>query len=400
MTSLHMTSWRTIALAIIVSLVSSFQIGKAIIALPLLQAAPLHLSLPQTGMVISALAIVGAFFAMPLGVVIARLDARKVLTVGLLVVAASSFAGSQADHIAWLLAARVVEGVAVVVLLVCASSVVGRQASAQDRDLAMALSSTAVPSGIALVIFATTLAAALGVGLTWTSIWIVNAVVALAYAPVVWLGLPAMPPLSLHLGSLDQQAQASSIWMAIRRVATTRKAQLIAIGFGFYAIVYFAVSGFLPLLLRDLLALTPIQAGFVSAAIVATNVLGNIGAGALMRRGVPSRHIVAGSFVAAAVCIPALFWLSLPPVLAALVSAAMIGCMGAIPGALTALAPRVAPEPALVAPTIGLMLQGSYLGQVIGPMSAGALAQLGGWSLVACVLLPLALAGVFLARKL
>ncbi|MDH5858425.1 MFS transporter [Lampropedia aestuarii] len=400
MTPLHKTSWRNIALAIVASLVASFQIGKAIIALPLLQAAPLHLSLTQTGMVISALAIVGAFFAMPLGVLIARLDARKVLTVGLLVVAASSFAGSQADHIVGLLVSRVLEGVAVVVLLVCASSVVGRQAHAADRDLAMALSSTAVPSGIALVICATTLAAALGFELTWSCIWMVNAVLALAYAPVVWLGLPRMPPLSLHIGSSGERVQTSSIWGVIGRVATTRKAQLIAIGFGLYAIVYFAFSGFLPLLLRDLLALTPIQAGFASGAIVATNVLGNLGAGALMRRGVAPRHIVAGSFGAAAVCIPVLFWLSLPPVLAAFVSAGMIGCMGATPGALSALAPRVAPEPALVAPTIGLMLQGSYLGQVIGPMSAGGLAQLGGWTLVACMLLPLALAGVLVARKL
>lgn len=400
MTSLHKTSWRNIALAIVVSLVSSFQIGKAIIALPLLQAAPLQLSLPQSGLVISALAIVGAVFAMPLGVVIARLDSRMVLGIGLLVVAASSFAGSQAEHLGWLLVSRVVEGVAVVVLLVCASSVVGRQASAQDRDLAMALSSTAVPSGIALVIFATTLASALGVALTWTSIWTVNAILALLCAPLVWLSLPAMPAVSSRMGSLGQRDQASSVWASICRVATTRQAQWIALGFSLYAIVYFAISGFLPLLLRDLLALTPNQAGFASAAIVAVNVLGNIGAGALMRRGVASRYIVAGSFVVAAVCIPSLFWLSLPPLAAALTVAAMIGCMGGIPGALTALAPRVAPEPALVAATIGLMLQGSYLGQLIGPMSAGALAQLGGWSLVAGALLPLAVAGVFVARKL
>ena len=68
--------------------------------------------------------------------------------------------------------------------------------------------------------------------------------------------------------------------------------------------------------------------------------------------------------------------------------------------AATAIAPRVAPSPALIAPTIGFMLQGSYIGQLVGPMSAGALAQAGGWPLVVWMLLPLAIAGALLSRKL
>ena len=58
----HHTSWRTIALAIFAALNAAFQIGKAIIALPLLQGAPLHLSLRETGLVISSLAIVAVSY--------------------------------------------------------------------------------------------------------------------------------------------------------------------------------------------------------------------------------------------------------------------------------------------------------------------------------------------------
>jgi len=402
MTPPPITVWRNIALAILAALIASFQIGKAIIAAPLLQGDPLHLSLGQTGLVISALAMVGAILAMPLGVLIARFDARKVLVGGLAIIAVTSFLGGGASSVAVLLVSRVIEGIAVVTLLICASSIVGRQASLEDRDLAMALSSTAVPSGIALVIFATTLFSAVGQPLSWPAIWQINAGLAVICGIVMLFGLPSMPAIATpQLNATPPgNPQSGSAWTAIRNVGIARGPQFIAICFALYAIVYFAFSGFLPLLLRDLLDLTPIQAGFASAAVVASNVLGNIGAGMLMRRGIASRRIVSVNFIIATLCIPALFWLHPPPVVAVSIAVAMIGCMGGIPGALTAIAPRVAPTPALVAPTIGLMLQGSYAGQLIGPMSAGALAQAGGWMLVALMLLPLAVGGAMLARKL
>ena len=388
------TPWRYIALAILVAVIAAFQIGKAIIALPLLQDAPLHLNLRQTGQVISALAIVGAVLAMPLGVLIARVDARKVLVAGLVVIALTSGVGGSAPNVGLLLASRVLEGIAVVTLLICASSVVGRLASPADRDLAMAFSSTAVPSGIALVLFVATLVSSLGIPLSWQAIWHVNAGLAMACAVVVMLALPPLPPVA------SASTQQHSIWDAIRSVGRSRGAQLIAICFGLYAIVYFAFSGFLPLLLRDLLGLSPIQAGFVSAGIVAANVLGNLCSGTLMRHGVPPRRIISGCFSIAVICIPCLFWLNLPPGVAIGFAVALIGGMGGAPGAMTAIAPRVAPSPALIAPTIGLMMQGSYVGQLVGPLSAGALAQAGGWSLVAWMLLPMAVGGALLARKL
>ena len=388
------TSWRNIALAILVAVMASFQIGKAIIALPLLQGDPLHLSLGQTGLVISALAIVGAVLAMPIGVIVSRFDSRKVMLTGLGVIALTNVLGSAASSVSALLATRVLEGIAVVMLLVCASSVVGRQAANQDRDVAMAASSTAVPGGIALVMLVATLILWLGQPLSWPAIWLVNAALAILCAIVVWFAMPSMPAVA------SPTTKPGGVLDAVRQVGASRSVQLIAVCFSLYAIVYFAFSGFLPLLLRDLLGLTRIQAGFVSAGIVASNVLGNLAAGALMRRGVASRSIVGVSFLIAAVCIPALFWLNLPPVVAVAFAVALIGCMGGIPGALTAIAPRVAPSPALPAPTIGFMLQGRYIGRLVGPMSAGALAQAGGWPLVAWMLLPLAIAGAFLSRKL
>jgi len=90
----HHTSWRNIALAIFAALNAAFQIGKAIIALPLLQGAPLYLSLRETGLVISSLAIVGALLAMPLGLLVSRFDARKVLCAGVAVLALTNFAGA------------------------------------------------------------------------------------------------------------------------------------------------------------------------------------------------------------------------------------------------------------------------------------------------------------------
>ena len=389
----HHTSWRNIALAIFAALNAAFQIGKAIIALPLLQGAPLYLSLRETGLVISSLAIVGALLAMPLGLLVSRFDARKVLCAGVAVLALTNFAGGFTTGLGLLLASRVVEGIAVVVLLICASSVVGRQAAPRERDLAMALSSTAVPSGIALMMLGATVAASLGYPVSWQLLWQLNGWLAVTSGVVLWLCLPAMP-------ALASTAPGSGAWNAIRSLAQAQGAQLIALCFATYAMIYFAFSGFLPLLLRDLLGLSARQAGYVSAAIVAVNVLGNISAGALMRRGVAPRWVVGAGFTIGAVCISLLFWVPLPMQASVAVAMLMTGCMGFIPGALTAGAPKAAPSAALVPPTIGFMLQGSYVGQLLGPLAAGVLAQAGGWTTVAWMLLALAACGVWLARKL
>ncbi len=392
----HHTSWRNIALAIFAALNAAFQIGKAIIALPLLQGAPLYLSLRETGLVISSLAIVGALLAMPLGLLVSRFDARKVLCAGVAVLALTNFAGGFTTGLGLLLASRVVEGIAVVVLLICASSVVGRQAAPRERDLAMALSSTAVPSGIALMMLGATVAASLGYPVSWQLLWQLNGWLAVTSGVVLWLCLPAMPAMP----ALASTAPGSGAWNAIRSVAQAQGAQLIALCFATYAMIYFAFSGFLPLLLRDLLGLSARQAGYVSAAIVAVNVLGNISAGALMRRGVAPRWVVGAGFTIGAVCISLLFWVPLPMQASVAVAMLMTGGMGSIPGALTAGAPKAAPSAALVPPTIGFMLQGSYVGQLLGPLAAGVLAQAGGWTTVAWMLLALAACGVWLARKL
>ena len=413
------TSWRNIGLAILASLIASFQIGKAIIALPLLQGAPLHLSLQQTGLVLSALAIVGAGLAMPLGYLVSRFEPRKVLCTGLATIALASLVGALAPYFAVLIATRVFEGVAVVSILVCASSLIGRLALPADRDLAMAISSTAVPGGIALVMLAATSASALGHQISWPMLWLANAVLAVVVIGLLLALLPRMPaavPMPAPAHTIRSQAGAVSLntrgsghifrnllgeaFSVAQKVATSSGPLLIALSFTLYAIIYFAFSGFLPLLLRDLLGLSITQAGFVSAGVVASNVVGNIFAGALMRRGIAPGRVVLGGFVVAVICAPILFWLHVPTAAAIALACTMIGGMGCIPGALTAIAPKKAPDPSLIAPTIGLMFQGSYVGQLVGPLTAGALAQAGGWSLVAWMLLPLAVVGALVARKL
>ena len=399
MHSQESTCWRNIVLAMLAALIAAFQIGKAIIALPLLLGEPLHLDLREAGLVLSSLAIVGAVLAMPLGLLISRYDARRLLCAGLAIIALTSFAGAYAVSVGVLLAARVIEGVAVVMLFICASSFIGSQAASKDRDLAMAVSSTAVPGGIALVIFGATLALSVGVSLSWTMLWQVNAWLALVCGFALWFGISPTKKAATSLVS-EPAGGSCNHPAAIRRVTTTRGAQCIALCFSLYAIFYFAFSGFLPLLLHDLLALSQTEAGYVSAVIVASNVAGNLTAGALMRRGVASRRIVSSGFVLGAVCVSILFWLAVPVAVSIMLAMLMVGGMGAIPGALTAVAPKVAPSATLVAPTIGFMLQGSYIGQLIGPVASGSLAQAGGWTLVAWMLLLLALVGAALGRKL
>jgi DHA1 family inner membrane transport protein len=66
------------------------------------------------------------------------------------------------------------------------------------------------------------------------------------------------------------------------------------------------------------------------------------------------------------------------------------GVGGCLPSAMMGAAPRAVPEPQLAAMSVGLVMQGSNLGQMIGPVVVGGLVDSGGWGMAA---IPVAFAG-------
>ncbi|MGN6662240.1 MAG: MFS transporter [Achromobacter mucicolens] len=175
---------------------------------------------------------------------------------------------------------------------------------------------------------------------------------------------------------------------------------LLALSFTLYSLMFFALFTFLPVLLMEQLGLTLAKAGLYSAIASAANVVGNLGAGVLLARGWRRSTLIAlASSVMAAVAL-LIFGSALPAMTTFLLCVLFSAVGGLIPATLLGTAPLVAPRPALTAASVGLVMQGSNLGQVIGPVAVGGAIDRFGWTSASLIVAAAGLAGVAVAWRL
>jgi MFS family permease len=159
--------------------------------------------------------------------------------------------------------------------------------------------------------------------------------------------------------------------------------------------------GFLPTILIERYGLSAAAAAVLGAGAVAANIVGNVAAGLLLHRGVPRWALIALAGAGMGLSALGIFSGALPfaVVYGLCVLFAAVG--GLLPASVLGAAADHAPAPHLVAPTSGLLVQGSNLGQVIGPPAIGAVASLtGGWAASPLVLTSGAAVAVGLALVL
>jgi len=176
---------------------------------------------------------------------------------------------------------------------------------------------------------------------------------------------------------------------------------LLALAFGLYAMKYLVVLGFLPTILVESEGLSLTAASGLTAFAIVMNVPGNLIGGMMVHRGVKPWLLLATASVVLAVCGSALYEPVLPLWLRYLSCVVLSLVGGILPSSIFGAAPAHAPSPRLVATTNGLIMQGSNLGQSIGPPLAAALAaSAGGWHLTPLVLVSAGAAGVVIALAL
>ena len=155
---------------------------------------------------------------------------------------------------------------------------------------------------------------------------------------------------------------------------------LLALCFLFYAGQFVGIFSFLPSVYVDA-GVAPAVGALLTAIAVIANMAGNVAAGLLLQRGFQRQSLIAFAGVTMALSAWLAFGSGAPfaACYAAILLLSAVG--GLIPGTLFATAPFYAPSPSAVSTTVGLMQQGSGLGQIALPPVIAALAQYsGGWS--------------------
>lgn len=371
-------------------IVASAQIGKAIISVPLIRG-ELAFGLDLAGLIVATSATLGAMTAIGAGVVVGRLGVRRSLIGGMSAIAFGNLIGASAPHEAVLLAARIIEGIGFVGVVLAIPSMLARLVAREARDSVMAAWSAYMPTGIMLMLLAAPLLSSVG----WRNFWFANAAVASACALLLALHAPAV-----------QETIRKPTDRFFAQVATVIcHSGCLVLGFTFFAFAcqIFSLAFALPLLLTSAHGASLGAAGLLSALVMAASAVGHVASGVLMRIGVPIWVNIAAAFACLALSVFVIYWGGLSPQAISLVAALALGIGGLAAGAIYAAAPQVAPSPSAVPPTIGLVQQTSSLGQFAGPAVLGLWVESFGWPAAPGLLAPAALVGLvsaFVLRRL
>jgi predicted MFS family arabinose efflux permease len=228
----------------------------------------------------------------------------------------------------------------------------------------------------------------------WRGLWLANALLVVAFALLLAGATRGLP-------SPAGARQGVSIGADLMETLRAPGPRLLALTFATYTLHYLAVLGFLPTILVEEHGLAPATAAVMAAIAVAINIPGNLAGGWLVHRGAPAWIVAAAVSVAMAVCSLLIYDAGLPLAAryACCLALSLIG--GALPAVVIGAGPTLAPTPRHIATTNGLIMQGSNLGQMIGPPAVAALAaRIGDWSWSPLVLCAAAALGVALSLQL
>lgn len=359
------TEWIAVTAVVAAGMVAAMQVGKGLIAGPLLQA-DLGLDLTALGWITSIFAIVGVAGGMPAGAMVAAIGDRRMMVIGMGILLIGILIGAVSPNFSLLILSRLFEGFGFLLVVVAGPAILMRIVATSRRDLVFALWSCFMPAGMAVAMLSGPLFA------NWQAIWWGNGLVALlSLLTVIAAVLPSRS---------GPRASASGIRSDMLTTLTSRGPVLLFALFSLYSLMSFTLSSFLPILLVARMNVSFATAGVLSALITLANVIGNLAAGTMLARGVSRGRLV---IVAATLMGAAGLWIflsqsgdSLTFALCVLFSA--IG--GLIPATLISTVPIVSPRPELAPMAMGLLMQGSNLGQLVGPVAVGTAIETFGWT--------------------
>ena len=377
-------SWLVVATVVGSGIIASLQVGKAAIATPMLRT-DLGVDLVAAGWLTAVFALLGAIGGIPAGAIVAAAGDRRILVLGLLALSLGAAAGAEAATFSMLLASRTVEGLGFLMIVVAGPAILQRTLAGSQRDLALAVWSCFMPTGMAIAMLVGPLFSG------WRSLWWTSAGLALAAALAALLLVPgsaARIPFRQH----DRAMGAFGI-------VKLKGPILLTACFALYSLMFFALFSFLPVLFMDRMRVTHAAAGTFSAVVAGANVIGNLAAGYLLTRGIGRSALISGASLAMGISALGIFLPVLGPAPTLLLCILFSAVGGIVPATLLSSAPIVAPV-GLVPVAVGLVMQGSNLGQIIGPVVVGRAIEAYGWSAAAGAVLAAAGLAILAARAL
>lgn len=378
------TNWLVIWTAIFAGVIVGFQVGKAPPVIAAIQV-ELQLMRVEAGWYMSVYNAVAVLAGLACGVFTDRIGRRRAVTLGLLMLLAGNLIGAWAPSYTPLILARLIEGAGFALVAVSVPGLITRVVSDQDRDVALSAWSTYLPTGFAIMMA--------GISLTteaehWRTVWLINAGLIAAFL-VLFLYVTR---------NLDKRKRpANEPGLQLLTVIRRAGPWLLGLSFMSYTLQWFGVLTWLPTIMTDV-GMTDAVAGLAVAAVVFANVIGNLAAGYLLKRGIPRWRILAFCSLSLGLLAQGIYAGELSPEVRLLLAGLFSAIGGAIPGVVMAGAATHSPSQEQVATTNGVIVQCTNLGSLVGPPAVAWVSQMSGaFENARWLILASALAGVLIA---
>ena len=369
--------------------VCAFQIGKLPASLPMLRE-NLQLSLVAAGWVISTISLVGVATGMTSGWIGDRIGHRRTLLLGMAIMALGSLAGGLAWDVASLIVTRFIEGIGYIAIITAAPSLLVTLSAPKDRSMVMGVWSFYLSFGMAGMVVISPLVLALG---SWRGLWVVN-------AAIIALGLAAVSA-AIRPSSQPPDRSPVSAWPAIRNTLSRPGPYALSICFGSYSLIHLGVVAFLPTFLIESRGIEPSDAALMTAFAMLMNAPGCLLGGWLLRLGGKPWWVAGAGHAGMLLCALGIYPDHFSGEVRYILAAALPFFGGLIPPALLDHASVHASSSAMVATTIGLIMQFISLGQLLGPpLVAVVVASAGTWSAASDLTAASAVVGLIAAAVL
>ncbi len=373
------TRWGLVLVATGAGVIAAAHVGKVPAALPAIRA-EFGLDLVAAGWVVSIFNATGMAGGMLAGVFADRIGHRRLALTGLAALLLGSLAGATAESGTVLLLTRFLEGLGFVTTAVSAPSIIANAAKHRDRRLALGLWGAYMPAGVAaMMLMSPALLAPFG----WRGLWLAVAAATGVWFVVLWAaGRDFAAPAS-------GQRQGGSALEDIRLTLSRPGPWLLAACFAFYTLQWLALMVWLPTYLIEQRGSTVLAAATLTVLVIALNIPGNLLGGWLLHRDVPRWALLATVAGLSAPFGLGIFSDLLPDLMRYALCLAFSFLGGMLPAAVLAGAPVFTPTPRQIGATNGLLVQGSHVGQLIGPPAVAAVVaatgdwQAGAWIFVA-----------------
>ena len=363
------TQWAVVITVFGAAVVASMQIGRPAPALSLIRD-DLGINMVMAGWVSSIFNVTGALIGIAAGLIADRLGYRRIAISGLLCLIGGTVISAITPSATVLLVARFFEGLGLISIMVAGTPLIVAASRLHDRGLVIGIWSTFFPLGGGLV-----LAAAAGILDTsgWRLFFGLNAVLCLA---VLILFVRVVAPGRVSIEAKDP-VKLRDAEQALRRAGPW----LLAAAFLELSIATLAVQIWLPTFLLERLGLSIAEAALATAAFIFLFIPANFAGSRLIGVGPIRRwHMMAVGSVGIAFVPFGLFSDGISESLRA-----AIGCLypltaGLIPGAVFEGIPLHARSENQIGLVAGVVTQGAFLGNLVGPpLFAFLVVRLGGW---------------------